>query len=157
MSSRPRRGAVDCRLMKTSLLLALVACAPVIPQRTLAQRMQLPADLPPLAPCALVHLTAEENLSNAARGFFRGSFQLSYTTFLIRHPRGIVLIDAAWVKEGFEEPVPKGRLASLFADSDRDQAAQTLGLLHAVFAAHAASVVTSHDERSWTDIGRCGK
>jgi len=297
--------------MKTSLLLALAACAPVIPQKTLVQRAALPAGLPPLAPCALLHLTVDDNLSNGARGFFRGDWKVSYATFLIRHPRGIVLVDAAfgdtvnadldaapwwfrwqfnkaraarplaallqeagvkpeevslvllthahwdhagglaqlpnarvltaddwilsregavadlamphhfdkvrdrverlrfdgpaydgfaashdvfgdgsivavptpghtsgatswfvnaaggkrwlfigdaaWVKEGFEEPVVKGRLASMFADHDAQQTADSLGLLHAVFAAHAANLVTTHDERTWTDIPLCSK
>ena len=35
-------------------------------------------------------------LSNAARGFFRGDFELAYATFLIRHPRGVLLVDAAF-------------------------------------------------------------
>jgi N-acyl homoserine lactone hydrolase len=294
--------------MRIWLLFILAACAPVIPHRTLAQRAALPAQLPELHPCALVHLTQQENLSNAARGFFRGDFELTYTTFLIRHPRGVVLVDAAfgdtvaadldaapwwfrfqfgaaraakplsallaeagvkpeevtlvllthahwdhagglsqlpnarvltadgwilaesgmrelampqhfakvrdritplqfdgpaydgfaashdvfgdgsivavptpghtqgsssyfvnaaggkrwlfigdaaWVKEGFAEPVLKGRLASTFADHDAQQAADTLGLLHAVYEAHAANLVTAHDPRTWVDLPRC--
>ncbi|HUJ29277.1 MAG TPA: hypothetical protein VLW85_24825, partial [Myxococcales bacterium] len=61
--------------MKTCWLWILLACAPVIPQRTLARRASLPATLPDLHPCALVHLSQQENLSNAARGFFRGDFE----------------------------------------------------------------------------------
>src|ERR1051325_1016431 len=82
--------------MRTCLLWIAIACAPAIPQRTLTQRAALPAALPEVQPCALVHLELPENLSNAARGFFRGDFQLTYTTFLVRHPRGVVLIDAAF-------------------------------------------------------------
>lgn len=293
--------------MRTCLLFLLAACAPAIPQRTLAHRAALPASLPDLRPCALVHLVQEENLSNAARGFFRGDFELAYTTFLIRHPRGVVLVDAgfgdtiaadlesapfwfrwqfgsaraakplaallaevgvkpaevavvllthahwdhasglaqvpdarvltaetwilgehamkhlampqhfakarveplkfdgpeydgfpashdvfgdgsivavptpghtpgstsyfingasgrwlfigdaAWVKEGFAEPALKGRMASAFADSDAQQTADTLGLLHAVYEAHAANLVTAHDPRTWVDLPRCGR
>lgn len=63
--------------------------------------------------------------------------------------------DAAWVKEGYETPVMKGRLASTFSDLDKEGTADTLGHLHAVFQAKRAWVVTSHDERSWTEVPRC--
>lgn len=295
--------------MKTLPLCALLACAPVIPQRTLTQRAALPSALPDVHPCALVHLSLPENLSNAARGFFRGDFELTYTTFLLRHPKGVILVDAAfgdttnadldgapwwfrfqfgsaraakplaallaeagvkpeevtlvllthahwdhagglaqlpnakvltadtwildeksmhelampqhfakvrdrveplkfdgpaydgfpsshdvfgdgsivavptpghtegatsyfvnasggrwlfigdaaWVKEGFAEPVVKGRLASAFTDHDAQQAADTLGLLHAIYEAHAATLVTAHDPRTWDGIPRCAR
>ncbi len=270
------------------------------------------ADLPLLAPCALVHFTGEEELSNGARGWFRGPWQIAYASFLIRHPRGVILIDAAfgdsansdidaapfyfrwqfgearaaksisallaeagvkpeevklvllthahwdhtgglkelpnariamaaadadwvlaqsgnlvegamphhfdglaprierldfsgpptdgfdasqdilgdgsiiavptpghtrgstsyfvtsssgarwlfigdaaWVKEGFEEPATKRRLAALFADWDWAQTEETLGRLHAVYEGRAASLVTAHDARSWTGIPLC--
>ncbi len=77
-------------------LLLCLACVPNIPQRTLAQRTTLPSGLPALAPCALVHLIVDEDLSNGARGWFRGDWKLAYTTFLIRHPKGVVLIDASF-------------------------------------------------------------
>src|SRR5207302_241929 len=77
-------------------VLCVAACAPAIPRRTLTQPASMPAQLPVLAPCALVHLEVDEDLSNAARGWFRGNFKLSYTSFLIRHPKGVLLIDAAF-------------------------------------------------------------
>ncbi len=63
--------------------------------------------------------------------------------------------DAAWVKEGFEEPATKGRLASLLADWDRARTAESLGIIHAVHRSGAAWVVTSHDARTWMEIRRC--
>ncbi|MGZ6143202.1 MAG: MBL fold metallo-hydrolase [Myxococcales bacterium] len=298
--------------MRILLVLLCVACVPNIPQRTLAQRAQPAPGLPVLAPCALVHLDVDEDLSNGARGWFRGDWKQSYTSFLIRHPKGIILVDAAlgdtvgadldaaplwfrwsfrsarkavplatllegagvkpgdvtlvllthahwdhtgglaqlpnariamssaeaswilaesgaladaamphhfdkvrahvapmqfdgppldgfpgshdvlgdgsiiavptpghtrgatsyfvtsgdghrwmfigdaaWVKEGFEEPVTKGRLASFITDFDRPQAADTLGTLHAIYAARDAVLVTSHDLRTWEGIPRC--
>jgi glyoxylase-like metal-dependent hydrolase (beta-lactamase superfamily II) len=296
--------------MRFLVLLLCFACLPNIPQRTLTQRTTLPSGLPELSPCALVHLELDEDLSNGARGWFRGDWKLSYTSFLIRHPKGVLLIDAsfgdsanadldaapwwfrwqfksaraarplatllaeagvkpeevtlvllthahwdhtgglaqlpnarialstaeadwilgkdlpafampqhfdkvrdrlqrvqfdakaydgfaashdlfgdgsivavpspghtrgatswfvnsgggkrwlfigdtAWVKEGFEEPVTKGRMASYFADSDLEQTAESLASIHAVYAANAATVVTSHDERTWTGVPRC--
>jgi glyoxylase-like metal-dependent hydrolase (beta-lactamase superfamily II) len=276
----------------------------------MGQRVALPAGLPVLAPCALVHLEVDDDLSNGARRWFRGDWKVAYTTFLLRHPKGVVLIDAAfgdtvnadleaapwwfrwqfgaarkarplsqllveagvkpedvtlvllthahwdhagglaqlpnakvamsaaeadwilnaqgaldglavphhfakanvqrvqfdgppydafaashdlfgdgsivavptaghtrgatswyvnsgdgkrwlfigdaaWVKEGFEEPATKGRMASLFADWDRAQTSESLGLLHAVHAAGAATLVTSHDARTWINVPRC--
>jgi hypothetical protein len=59
------------------------------------------------------------------------------------------------VKEGFEEPVMKGRTAALFADWNWDKAADTLGRLHAVYAGKAASIVTAHDARTWAGIPAC--
>ena len=82
--------------MRILLVLLCVACVPNIPQRTLAQRTHPAPGLPVLAPCALVHLEVDEDLSNGARGWFRGDWKLSYTTFLIRHPKGVVLVDAAF-------------------------------------------------------------
>ena len=285
-------------------VLLAAACVPAIPQRTLAQRAQLPPDLPALTPCALVHLEVDEDLSNGARGWFRGNWRLAYSTFVIRHPTaGVILVDAAfgaktsedldaaplwfrwnfgsarkavplatllaqagirpeevklvllthahwdhtggvaqlpnarvllsreeaaapkgaidmpqhlaaahtepfafdgppldgfahshailddgsivavptpghtpgstsyfvsgkdhrwlfigdaaWVKEGFEEPVTKGRIASFVTDSDRAQAADTLGTLHAIYVANDATLVTAHDSRTWQAIPRC--
>ncbi|MSP93408.1 MAG: MBL fold metallo-hydrolase [Myxococcales bacterium] len=63
--------------------------------------------------------------------------------------------DAAWVQEGFAEPVHKGRLASAVVDIDKERTADTLGTLHAVHVAGAAHVVTAHDARTWTGIARC--
>ncbi len=63
--------------------------------------------------------------------------------------------DAAWVKEGFEEPVPKGRLAGAFADFDADQTADTLGHLHALHELGAVHLVTAHDTRTWVGLPRC--
>lgn len=297
------------------LLLLLAACHPSIPQRKLATRAPKPANLPTLAPCALLHGTGDESLSNGAAGWFRGPWTLAYSTFLVRHPRGVVLIDAsfgdttnhdideasalfrwtlgkdargtkplatllgevgvrpedvthvlithahwdhtgglpqvpnafvllskaeadwtgkleghmvegamphhlapvrerlqpvefdgpgvdgfpasydvfgdgtiiavptpghtpgatswyvnsgdghrwlfvgdaAWVKEGFTEPVTKGRLASLLSDSDRARTAEMLGQLHAIHEAGAATIVTSHDMRTWVDVPQCEK
>jgi len=299
------------RNAQTLVWLVLTGCLPAIPQRALGTRAAIGGALPTLAPCALVHLTVEENLSNGAHGWFRGDWNLVYTTFLIRHPRGLLLVDAAvgnsaagvdaapwwfrwsfgsaraakplssllaevgvkpedvtrvllthahwdhagglpqlprarvsmssveadwilalaepladlgmphhfaqvrdrvdrlrlqgqpyegfaasedvfgdgsiiavpspghsrgatsyfvnsgdgrrwlfvgdtaWVKEGFEEPVMKGRLASWIADWDREQTADALGVLHAIHQARASVVVTSHDERTWQGIERC--
>src|SRR5437870_3867455 len=82
--------------MKKLVVLLAVACAPTIPHKTIAAHAALPEKLPLLAPCALVHLVGEEDLSNGARGWFRGTWKLAYTTFLMRHPQGVVLIDAAY-------------------------------------------------------------
>ncbi|MBS2025370.1 MAG: MBL fold metallo-hydrolase [Deltaproteobacteria bacterium] len=291
----------------------LTACMPTIPQRSLPpQPPPAPPDLPALAPCALVHQTSEEDLSNGARGWFRGTWMSQYSTFLIRHPKGVYLIDAsmgsdtagdldkspfwfrlqfgdaksakplkvllaeagvkpeevtavllththwdhtgglaelpnarvimsaadadwilkqqdfliegnmprhfdtvkdridrlkfdgpptdgfpasqdvlgdgsiiaiptpghtrgstsyfvrssdghrwlfigdaAWVKEGFEEPATKGRLASTVVDQDKQQTADTLALLHEVYAAKNATLVTAHDARTWQDVPLC--
>lgn len=65
--------------------------------------------------------------------------------------------DAAWVKEGFETPVMKDRFVSTLIDADKEQTADSLGHLHAVFNAARATVVTSHDERTWVDVPRCIK
>src|SRR5438309_8973600 len=81
--------------MKKLALLLLAACAPAIPYKAPAARAALPGKLPVLAPCALVHLVGEEDLSNGARGWFRGTWKLAYSTFLIRHPEGVLLVDAA--------------------------------------------------------------
>jgi glyoxylase-like metal-dependent hydrolase (beta-lactamase superfamily II) len=69
--------------------------------------------------------------------------------------RWLFIGDAAWVKEGFAEPATKGRLASFFADHDREQAAETLGRLHAVYESRSAVLVTAHDERTWDSIPNC--
>ena len=286
--------------MKRIAVLLLVGCAPAIPYKAPPAHAALPEKLPVIAPCALVHLVQDDDLSNGARGWFRGTWKLSYTTFLLRHPQGVMLIDAAfgattaadleaspwwfrwnfggarearplaallqdagvkpeevsrvlithahwdhtgglpqvpgarvltadeavphlgmpqhfanaqverltfpgpayegfdksqdvlgdgsiiavptpghtrgatsffvnsgdgrrwlfigdaaWVKEGFTEPATKGRLASLVLDFDREQAAESLGRLHAVHESRAAALVTAHDERTWEGIPRC--
>src|SRR3954469_5399061 len=82
--------------MRLFPLFACLACLPAIPQRTLTQRTPLPPGLPALAPCALVHLEVDDDLSNGARGWFRGDWKVAYTTFLIRHPKGVLLVDAAF-------------------------------------------------------------
>jgi glyoxylase-like metal-dependent hydrolase (beta-lactamase superfamily II) len=69
--------------------------------------------------------------------------------------RWLFVGDAAWVKEGFEEPVTRGRLASWAVDYDREEAADVLGRLHAVHVSKAAIIVTSHDERTWQGVPRC--
>jgi hypothetical protein len=71
--------------------------------------------------------------------------------------RWLFIGDAAWVKEGFEEPVVKGRMASAFADADADQTADSLATIHAIYVAKAASIVTAHDARTWDNIPRCAK
>src|SRR5436305_9480427 len=78
--------------MRLLAVLALVACAPAIPVRHL---MESHPGETALSPCALVHYEYAEDLSNAARGV-SGEFKVMYTTFLIRHPRGVVLIDAGF-------------------------------------------------------------
>jgi len=290
----------------------LAACFPAIPKKPIDVRPAPGADLPSLAPCALVHLTGEEDLSNGARGWFRGPWKIAYASFLIRHPSGVILVDAAfgdsagsdidaapfyfrwqfgearaaksitallaeagvkpeevkrvllthahwdhtgglkelpnarivmaaadadwvlaqsgdlvggamphhfdglaaridrivfsgpatdgfdssqdllgdgsiiavptpghtrgstsyfvnssggerwlfigdaaWVKEGFEEPATKGRLAALFADWSWALTEETLGRLHAVYEGRGASLVTAHDARTWTDVPLC--
>ena len=82
--------------MKLIVVLLAAACAFAIPHKAPAVHAALPEKLPVLAPCALVHLIGEEDLSNGARGWFRGTWKLTYTTFLLRHPQGVVLIDAAF-------------------------------------------------------------
>lgn len=295
------------------LLLILSGCLPSIPRRSVEPRALLPRTLPVVAPCALLHGEADENLSNAAHGWFRGPWKLAHSSFLVRHPRGVLLVDAAfgddvdrdldgapfwfrllfdstrsvrsvarlledsgveandvthvlvthahwdhtgglsqlpnarvfvdqtearwilsntrhlvdggmphhftdsvrrrvrpvdypdgaydgfpasfdvfgdgsvvavpmpghtpgstgwfvnsgdgkrwlfagdaaWVKEGVEEPATKDRWVTLLSEWDRHRAADTLGLLHATFKARSASVVLSHDERTWQDVPRC--
>lgn len=78
-----------------TLGMAVSACMPSIPVREPGPRAEVPAGLPAVAPCALVHATVEEDLSDGARGWFRGTWQLAYSSFLIRHPKGVVLVDAA--------------------------------------------------------------
>lgn len=83
---------------------------------------------------------------------------LGATSYLVQSPAGprwLFIGDAAWVKEGFEEPVAKGYLAGSVADHDADQTAGTLGRLHAIAAAKLAHLVTSHDSRTWVDLPRC--
>ncbi|MBI5609874.1 MAG: MBL fold metallo-hydrolase [Deltaproteobacteria bacterium] len=80
------------------------------------------------------------------------------TSYLVQADAGkpwFFIGDAAWVKEGFEEPVPKGRLASAVADFDADQTADTLGHLHALHALGVAHLVTAHDARTWVQLPRC--
>ena len=89
---RPPPRALD---LCCSLLLSLAACFPAIPKRPLDVRPAPAANLPALAPCGLIHFTGEEDLSNGARGWFRGTFQITYSSFLIRHPQGVILVDAA--------------------------------------------------------------
>lgn len=86
-------------------------------------------------------------------GHTRGS-----TSYLVQSGDGrrwLFVGDAAWVKEGFAEPALKGRVASLVVDHDRDEAADTLGRLHAAYLAKQARIVTAHDERTWIDLPRC--
>jgi N-acyl homoserine lactone hydrolase len=298
-----------------ALLILGNACFPAIPRQTPDARPASPQTGATLAPCALVHFVGEEDLSNGARGWFRGKWAIAYSSFVIRHPKGVILVDAAfgnsvaadvdqapfyfrwtfgdaraakpisvllaeqglkpedvkyvllthdhwdhagglpdlpnarvimgkadadwiaqqkdflvggamphdftsaiagnridpltftgpptdgfdrsqdvfgdgsiiavptpghtrgatsyfvnsgdgkrwlfigdaaWVKEGFEEPATKGRLASLAADWNWDLTSDTLGRLHAVYEGHAANIVTSHDQRTWTDVPICG-
>lgn len=294
-------------------LLFLSACLPSIPQRSIEPRAHIPERLPSVSPCALMHGEADESLSNAAHGWFRGPWKLAYSSFLIRHPNGVVLVDAAfgddvdhdldaapfwfrwlfgstrsvlsiaellrnagvapeevthvlithahwdhtggllqlpnarvlvdateaewilasnkhlvdggmphhfdasvrariervtypgpaydgfpksfdvfndgsfvavplsghspgstgwfvnsgdgkrwlfagdaaWVKEGVEEPVTKDRLVTRLSDWDSQLTANQLGLLHATYEAKSASVVLSHDERTWRGVPRC--
>jgi glyoxylase-like metal-dependent hydrolase (beta-lactamase superfamily II) len=80
------------------------------------------------------------------------------TSYLVRAvdgPPWLFVGDAAWVKEGFAVPVMKGRLATSFADFDKDRTAETLGRLHAIHAAKAARVVTAHDARTWDGVPPC--
>lgn len=88
-------------MRRTALLLLLVlpACLPSIPQRSIEPRAHIPERLPSVSPCALMHGEADENLSNAAHGWFRGPWKLAYSSFLIRHPNGVVLVDAAFGSE----------------------------------------------------------
>ncbi len=304
------------RTLAIALGLLSCACFPAIPKKPADARPaqeKTATALPQLAPCALVHFTDTDDLSNGARGWFRGPWKIAYSSFLIRHPQGVILIDAAfgddvaqeiddapfylrwqfgaaraaksittllrenglkpedvkyvllthdhwdhagglrflpnakilmggadadwigrqqagftegalpeqfrgvearieklgftgpatdgfdrsqdvlgdgsiiavptpghtrgatsyfvtsgdgrrwlfigdaaWVKEGFEEPVTKGRLASLAADWNWEQTADTLGRLHAVYEGRAAELVTAHDPRTWTGIPICG-
>src|SRR4051812_19515046 len=92
-------AATPCRRlcgMKYMALLMLLACAPAIPRLAPATRAAPPEHLPALAPCALVHFTGDDDLSNGARGWFRGPWKVVYSTFLVRHPQGVILIDAAF-------------------------------------------------------------
>lgn len=94
------------KTLSLSLALTLVACGTTIPKRGVDPRATLPDDLPLLAPCALVHAEVDESLSNGARGF-GGDWKLIYSSFLIRHPKGVVLVDAAFGDEA-EADVEKG-------------------------------------------------
>ncbi len=300
------------RRIALATLLGCIGCFPAIRERPIDVRPALGANLPMLAPCALVHFSDQEDLSNGARGWFRGPWTIQYSTFLIRHPRGVILIDAAfgdtaaadldaapfyvrlalgharaarplaallaevgvkpedvtdvvlthdhwdhtggltqlpnarvimsgadadwilaqhdqliggamphhfdsvrtridrisfsgpptdgfehsadlfgdgsfvavptpghtrgatsyfvnsgdgkrwlfigdaaWTQEGFAEPVTKGRIAALASDWDWQQTSDSLSLLHAVYAGHAASIVTAHDARTWADVPLC--
>lgn len=298
--------------MRPVVLVLLASCLPAIPHRAPAPAAAMPPSLPVVAPCALVHLVTEDDLSNGARGWFRGTWTLAYPTFVLRLPRGVVLVDAAfgdtaaadvdaaplwfrlsfgaaraarplaallaeagvrpdevtdvlvthahwdhsgglpqlprarvhvaeaeaawvrspelakspiampghfagarieplrfdgppyegfdashdvfgdgsvvavptpghtpgatswfvnsgdgrrwlfvgdaaWVKEGVEEPASRGRLASWLVDWNLDRTADSLSRVHAVFEGKSARVVTSHDERTWTDVPRCAR
>lgn len=65
-----------------------------------------PADLnaaasptaPAIAACALVHIVVPESLGNAAEGH-SGDWPSTYSTFVLRTPRGVVLIDAGLGKD----------------------------------------------------------
>src|SRR3954464_7759141 len=81
---------------KLIMFWTVLACLPSVPQRTLAQRTAVPAGLAAVAPCAMVHLETDDDVSNGARGWFRGDWKVEYTTFLIRHPKGVILVDASF-------------------------------------------------------------
>lgn len=85
------------RLALILLLLPAYACLPSIPQRSVEPRARIPQQpLPIVSPCGFLHGEADENLSNAAHGWFRGPWKLAYSSFLIRHPKGVVLVDASF-------------------------------------------------------------
>jgi len=69
--------------------------------------------------------------------------------------RWMFIGDAAWTLEGFREPVTKGRAAALVADWNWKQTEDSLGALHAIDEGHAATLVTSHDPRTWIDVPLC--
>src|SRR5207302_2645272 len=114
-----------------------------------------------------VHLTADENLSNAARGFFRGDFKLSYTTFLIRHPRGVLLVDAAfgdtvsadldaapwWFRWQFGNARAAKPLAALLADAGVKPEEVTLVLLTHAHWDHAGGLAQLPNARVLTAEG----
>lgn len=95
LSERERLG------LRSTLVVCVVfatACLPAIPVREPLPRETLPAELPVLTPCALVHGVVDESLSNGAHGF-KGRWSLAYASFLIRHPEGVLLVDAAFGRE----------------------------------------------------------
>lgn len=80
------------------------------------------------------------------------------TSYLVRSGDGkqwLFVGDAAWVRENYQAPVPRGRLTGAVIDHDRDTAALTLGQLHAIHRTGKAPLVTAHDQRTWVDVPRC--
>ena len=62
----------------------------------------------------------------------------------------------AWAAEGVSQPVGKNRIASMLVDFDREQTAQTLGLLHALqLSDPQLMLVPSHDLSAMESIPLC--
>jgi N-acyl homoserine lactone hydrolase len=72
--------------------------------------------------------------------------------------RWLYIGDASWTMEGITRPARKMLIASLTVDLDREKAAQTLGLLHAVQQSRPdITVVPSHDLSMLETIPRCSR
>ena len=70
--------------------------------------------------------------------------------------RWLLIGDAAWAAEGVSQPVGKNRIASMLVDFDREQTAQTLGLLHALqLSDPQLMLVPSHDLSAMESIPLC--
>lgn len=72
--------------------------------------------------------------------------------------RWLFIGDAAWTFEGVKRPIAKNRIASVAVDGDRVQAAQTVGLLHALHQARPdIQIVPAHDLDAMKTVPPCSR
>jgi N-acyl homoserine lactone hydrolase len=70
--------------------------------------------------------------------------------------RWLFVGDAVWSLQSVKQPVMKNRIASLAVDGDRAQAAETIGLLHALQQSRPdIQIVPSHDLDAMQSVSPC--
>lgn len=81
------------------------------------------------------------------------------TSYFINAPDGqryLYVGDASWTLEGIKRPVNKNPLASAVVDYDREEAAKTLGVLHAFMEQRPdVKVIPAHDFAAMSAIPEC--